>query len=364
MVSERAHGRIGRAIDSILSGPNWKSKALLAVLTIALFRAFPGYDALRTQFVEAKWQYAQFKFDHPLADTSRIFPPGSHESNVTFRVTVPAFAHVLHLRRTGVLIFFAAMGVLLLYVVLNTTYRLTASRKAALFVCLSTACVWAGEAGFHELRGGYYDAVALCLLILALRVESPQLTAIFVFLAAWTDERALAASPFLLLTGKARVTLIAAAGYLGTRLLLTMMHPYSAGVSGLGLSVLARQAKMLPMAVWGGLAGGWIIVAAALLTLCRQKRYAMAAGFCAAFAAVMGSALLVVDVTRSMAYCLPAVLAGVTVLSRADSAGKWRMEKLASAAALVSFVSPAYYIEGTGLWWLYPLPVQIMRWLL
>src|SRR6266404_5337525 len=117
LLYQRSWRRIDGGIDRILSGPYWKLKTLFAVVIISLFRAFPSYDALQTSFVEAKWRDVQVKFDHPMADTSRIFPPRSHESNLTFRLTAPIFAHAFHLHRVGLLIFFAFAGVILLWLV-------------------------------------------------------------------------------------------------------------------------------------------------------------------------------------------------------------------------------------------------------
>jgi len=373
---QRLRCRIDAGIDRILSGPHWKLKALFAVVVIALFRAFPNYDALQTNFFETKWRDVQIKFDHPLIDTSRIFPAGSHESNLTFRLTVPILAHVFHLHEAGVLIFLAFVGVVLLYLVLKVAFTLSASKRVALFVCLTVACTWPGEAAFHELRGGYYDALALCLLLAALATPSSLLTAAFLFLAAWTDERALIASLFVFLlyacestgrlrrflAGKPAAVVVAAAGYIATRAYLTATHSYSLTAGGVGLSVLAQQTNVIPLAIWTGLGGGWILVVLGLLALFRQKRYLAAAAFCAALLAMIGASLTVVDVTRSMAYCLPAVFVALAALS--NSQGIKRVEKLAAISAAISLLVPTYYLEGSaGLWWLYPLPMQIARWL-
>lgn len=368
--------RIDAGIDRILTGPHWKLKALGAVVAISLLRAFPNYDALQTNFFEAKWRDVQIKFDHPLIDTSRIFPPGSHESNLTFRLTVPVLAHVFHLHEAGVLIFLALVGLVLLYLVLQVAFTLSASERVALFVCFTVACTWPGEAAFHELRGGYYDALALCLLLAALATSSSLLTAVFLFLAAWTDERALIASSFVFLlyafnntggirrflVGKPAAVVVAAAGYLGTRAYLTATHSYSLTTSGVGLSVLSQQINVIPLAIWTGLGGGWILVLLGLIALFLQKRYLAAAAFCAALLGMIGASLAVVDVTRSMAYCLPAVFVALAALS--NSQGIKRIERLAAISAAISFLVPTYYLEGNaGLWWLYPLPIQIARWL-
>src|ERR1022692_2485239 len=84
-------------IDGVLSGPRWKTKALAFVVMISLLRAFPSYDALHTEFVRTTWHNAQNKFDNPMADSGRMFPSDSHESNLAFRLTVPVLAHTFHL---------------------------------------------------------------------------------------------------------------------------------------------------------------------------------------------------------------------------------------------------------------------------
>ncbi|HTC34553.1 MAG TPA: hypothetical protein VK724_14330 [Bryobacteraceae bacterium] len=356
---QRLRGRINAGIDGILSGSHWKLKALCAVAAIALFRAFPSYDALASDFHRGTWRDVQIKFDHPLIDTSRIFAPGSHESKLTYRLTVPILAHVLHLGETGLLILFGLSGFVLLYLILKVVFTLTGSKRAALFVCLAVACVWPGQAAFHELRGGYYDALALCLLVAACATSSSLLTAALIFLAAWTDERALIASSFvfLLRRGKAVAVVVAAAVYLGIRAYLTATIS-GVDVGGVGFVILSQQLNVIPLAIWTGLGGAWMLVFAGALAFVREKRYLAAAGFCGALALVIVVSMLVADTTRSMAYCLPAAFVALTALNPN------RIEKLSAIAAAISVLVPSFYLEGSsGFFWLYPLPVQIARWL-
>jgi hypothetical protein len=381
-VHQRLSGRFDAGIDRLLAGPRWKFKAAIAVLGISLFRAFPGYDALRSGFVANTWMNARVKFDHPMADTSRIFPAGTHESNVTFRLTAPVLAHVLDLNRTGMLIGFGLAGAILLYLILKMGFLVSNSRRVALFVCLAIACVWPGEAAFHELRGGYYDALALCLVVAAFASSSPIFVGVFLFLAAWTDERSLICGAFLslfyaltgsgagrgirtFLAGKPAAVVAAAAAYLGIRALLTIAYSYAPGATGpLGFSLLSQHIKVMPLAVWSGLAGSWILVMYGLFSLFRQKRYFAAAAFCAMLTLEIGASLMVVDLTRSMAYCLPAVFAALAALGGAPERIR-HVERIAAASGVVSLIVPTLYLEGsTGLWWLYPLPVQIFRWLI
>ncbi len=365
------------AVDRILSGPGWRWKALLIVLAISLFRAFPSYDALATPFVETTWRNALLKVDHPMADMARLFPPESHESKLTLRLAVPLFAHILHLDETGLLIFSFIAGALLLYVVIALAAKLGAGRKAALFTSLSVACAWAGEAGFHELRGGFYDGPALCLLLLAMWSDLAPVAGLCVFLAAWTDERALIASPFVillsiasskrgfvpaLLTAKPIAVVVAWLAYLAVRIILINAYSLSIATGGVGLAVLAEQTNMIPLGIWTGLSGAWIFVTTGIAAAFEQKRRGLAAAFAAELALTIAAALLVIDITRSMAYCLPAVPVALSILMR--NASLERVERLAKTSAIVSLIAPTYYAQGgTGLWWLYPLPIQIVRWI-
>ena len=376
MLYQRLRCRLNAGIDGLLAGPSWKLKALAAIAVISLFRAFPNYDVLGTLFFETTWHDVQLKFDHPMLDTSRIFAPGSHQSNLTFRLTVPLLAHVLHLHEAGVLIFSALAGFVLWYLVLKVAFTLSSSKRVALFVCLTTACTWPGTAAFHELRGGYYDALALCLLLAAMASSSSLLATLLLFLAAWTDERALVASSFVFLlylfsnTGgirrhivaKPAAVVAAAAGYLGIRAYLTAAHPYAFSISGVGISVLRQQTNVVPLAIWSGLGGSWILVIFCLLTLFRQKRYLAAAVFGAVLIVMIGVSLAAVDVTRGMAYCLPAVFVALAVLGSSERTKQ--LDRLAAICAVISFLVPTFYLEGgSGLFWLYPLPMQIVRWM-
>ena len=380
-LEERGHKNYWRFnfwLGRILDRPHWKTRALILVLSISLFRAFPDYEALSTPFAQATWQHAQIKFDHPLADMSRLFPPDSHESKLTFRLTVPALAHVLHIGQPGVMVLSMIAGLLLLGCVLSVTYRLTGSRKTALYTCLATACTWPGMAAFHELRGGYYDAIAICALLGAAYPVPSAMTAACVFIAAWTDERALIACPLVFVfwmaedctAGRVRFSskhlgiVLGVAAYLATRAYITMVFSLTpiAISGGVGWPVLSRQVNVMPLGVWTGLGGLWLLVGCGLAAAWFQKQRTIAVALCVALASVTGSALCVIDITRSMAYCLPAVFVAMTLLRREPT--RW-LERIAFTSCVVSVIFPTYYLEGsTGAWWLHSLPVQAVRWML
>jgi hypothetical protein len=365
-------------VGRILEQPHWKARALFLVLSVSLFRAFPSYDALSTPFAQATWQHAQTKIEHPLVDMSRLFPPGSHESKLTFRMAAPVLAHVLHIRQPGLMALSMVAGLLLLYCVLSVTYRLTGSRKAAAYTCMATACTWPGATAFHELRGGYYDAIAICALIGALCSVPSVVTAACVFVAAWTDERAPIASSLVFVfwmtedrtSGRPRFSskhvgiVLGIAAYIATRAYITATYSLTPIVlsGGVGWRVLSGQMNVIPWAVWTGLAGQWLLVGCGVAAAWLQKQRMIALLLCVALACVMGAAVCVIDITRSIAYCLPAVFVAMSLLRREPT--RW-LERVAFMSCLVSVIFPTYYLEGSaGMWWLYPLPVQVVRWTL
>lgn len=360
--------------NQLLSGSNWKAKALFVILILGIFRAFPSYDALDTPFTEATWRSAQLKFDHPLLASGRFFPLISHEGKLTFRLTVPVLAHLLHLGRNGILILSAILGGVLLFTVLTLAYEITCDRQIAFLLTLATACTWSGLTAFHDLRGGYYDAIALCLLLAAMSARSPILVGIAAFLASWADERAFIALPLLIaffvfkarlskqrLTPPLTALILAGVAYLVTRGYLTVTQSYSLNTAGIGLTVLLQQARVLPLGIWAGIGGGWILLVYSLWILWRAKQYLALAGLMGAVIPLIGTAAIVSDITRSAAYCLPAVIVALAVL-RAHVSLRG-LSGLVLAVTAISFLVPTAYCEGTHIFWLYPLPVQLIRWL-
>jgi hypothetical protein len=292
-------------------------------------------------------------------------------------LTVPILARALRLRQEGLLIAFAIANALLLQGVLMLTYKTTGSRRTAFYMCLATAFIWAGMAGFRELRGGFYDSVALCILILALNTSSPTLAGIAAFAAAWTDERALITLPMIFLfamiapttraavhhalAGKGTAIILAVAAYGASRMYLTHTRSLHVNAGGVGTALLTAFPFSDPLAIFTSLAGSWLLVVFGLIVLLATKRYWVSAAFCGALALIMGVALCVADRTRSLAYCLPAVFVGLSILSQSETSEN--VEGLALLCCLISFIVPTYYFEAKLYWFWFPLPVQVLQWI-
>ena len=366
---------------------------MLLVLVFSLLRAFPNYSFLREAGNQGTWRNAAIKGQDPTVDMTRRFPPASHEAKLNFRLTVPLLARVLHLGRDGLLALFSISGVLILYFTLDLSYQLTqspwqngiaplaqqparinrevrssdflGSRIAAAAVCMAVACIWPGVLAFHQLLGGFYDAVTLCLLLAAMRATAP-LAAVALFLAAWTDERALLAAGLILVYAAlrrefARGIAIAAAGsaYAATRLYFGNVYSLHTAWDGIGLGILLKDFNMAPLGIWTGLGGCWLIVAGGMWVLLARRRFFLVLAYGLALCAVIVAALVVEDVTRSMAYTLPAVFVGLIAL--AESEPPLVIERVAATGALVCVLVPTYFTQAGNATWLLPSVFQAIR---
>jgi len=358
--------RLGAFASRLTAGPHWKAKTLLFVLSFSLFRAFPNYAFLQAPGVADTWTHAAIKIADPAADMARLFPADSHESKLTFRLTVPLMARVLHLGTAGHLALFAVGGVLLLLCVLTLAEMVTDSRTVALYLTLATACTWPGLLAFHQLLGGFYDVVALLLLLFAMAARRPAVAAAALFAAAWTDERALLTVPLLCLfalaqSGRPRciAVLFGAAAYLGSRIWLANAWALHTTMGGASLAVFLKNLHIAPLGVWAGLGGSWILIVCALAILAARRRYLECAGLTLAIALVTALALGVEDLTRSMAYALPAVFVALHLLAKNETPGT--VERIAQTSALVCALLPTWFVQSGDATRILPFPLQLMR---
>ena len=112
-----------------------------------------------------------------------------------------------------------------------------------------------------------------------MRTRAP-LAAAALFAAAWTDERALLAAPLLLVYALQRrervrgIAIVAAgAAYAVTRIYFSDAYHLHTTADGTGFAVFLHHFNMVPLGIWTGLAGCWLIVAAGLWSLVVQRRF-------------------------------------------------------------------------------------------
>jgi hypothetical protein len=225
-----------------------------------------------------------------------------------------------------------------------------------------------------------FDVVALLFLACATLADGPLLVGTAVFLASWTDERGLIASALVYLYHVYRRyggegdrisaffgptpagVVVAWATYFVTRFALAKAYHLTTTADGANVRVFITQMNNLPMGCWTALEGGWLLVLAASVVLIRLRQFAFLAAFLLSLSLVLAVSMSVFDITRSMAYALPAVFVSLGVLRRTESRDSLRA--LGATAAATSFLWPNYYAHFQyEILWYSPLPFRVLKWL-
>lgn len=357
--------------DRLTQGRLWVLKVVVLATVASLFFAFPSYDSL--EFESGR-----------MADVAQQIEslPGFWQkepvSSVAFRLTVPLAAQLLHIGLPGTLVLQFLAGIVLFYLLTKLAEQITGDRVATLLFTLGVAFIYAGSTAFVELRG-IYDSVALCLLVAAMYLRAPVTIAAATFLASFTDERAFLASGLVILwwavrdssldqltfssffTSRSIAVLIGGFAYLAARLYIAYNYNIGTLVEKANDLHWLNQINNIPMGVWTAFEGGWLLIVLASIALYNKKTYLFLTPYVLMLLVLIAVAMSQVDITRSMAYLLPGLPLALHVLY-IDSAKKLRF--LVFVATTASFFWPAYYAGGKStIWWNYPLPLQLFRWL-
>ncbi|WP_018342421.1 hypothetical protein [Cytophaga aurantiaca] len=349
---------------------NWILILTLSLPFIVFLLAFPSYEGLKGEFA-GSWKAILTQVQDPFL--YHEYDPNMHESKLSFRITMPFIAYVFHLEIIGILIVQALFGTLLFYFSIRLFERITQDKVTTVLLTLSLAFIYAGRVSFTEIRG-IFDGLALFFLVTSMYFKNPLLIFISVFLASWTDERALIASSLVFLywmyynnsAGNRlfythTVAVMSAwIAYFATRYILTTFFGFSTNAGGVGLSLLMNQVNNMPMGIWSALEGNWLLVIAALWIGFKKKKYTLVFFFTGGISLLLLIALSVMDITRSMAYLLPALFLAVALIKEVELTAYIR--KLVVIAMLASFLYPAYYTADTYyIGWTYPFPIQLLR---
>jgi hypothetical protein len=356
--------------------------AVCASALTLVFTTFPNYpklwDAKFQNSDNSYWPSILDKRDNLFLDLGRDYGVGSHAANANFRLTVPLIAKVLGLGMFGMLIVQSVCGVLLLWVVARIVLKITADLVASLFVTCGVASTWAGTTSFTELHG-VFDGEALLFISCAALFEKPWLAGLFVFLGAWTDERALIASSLIYLYHVYRrqrqgfnwrasycgATPIAVVGawvaYFVLRFTMMQYCHMTATAGAVSLRFVIINASNLPIGSWTALEGGWLLAFAAMVILAQKRRIVFLILYILAISLVLVVSMTVIDITRSMAYALPAIFVAIEVLREVESDADLRV--LCAVSSAVAILWPNYYCYNrNNIAWLVPLPVRILQW--
>ena len=352
------------AADWISSGRYWKWRVGVAALSFSALHALPAYDAIdRATSVRV----IRLKGLHPLTHFASA-SPASHEAKLDFRLVAPLLLRPFHAAFVPMVLLYALSGAVVYAILAGEIVRGGRSVRTA-FVAVSGLAVTAAG-GTFLLGYQYFDGLAIALAASAtvLRRHWP-LAATLAFLALYTDERA----------GIALVLGVAASGWIddrqetksatrltwtrlfaifiaygGTRVILQVATALRSETAEVGLSVVRVNASRLPVAIAFAFAAWWLVIVSGLWRVARENSLLVPCLAVVAF----GSALLVDDVTRSLAYLLP--LAPVAAVSFCDGRDERKSNRWLTAVFAVCALTPAVVMVGT-LGHFNPLPVQLVR---
>jgi hypothetical protein len=219
-------------------------------------------------------------------------------------------------------------------------------------------------------------------LSLAMFVSPPVLVLGILLLAYFTDERALIASSLVYVyflvekiqsyqvtiyslfkfNSKIVALFLSWIIYFVCRILLSLsvgLYTNTKGLMDYLLSETIHHINSFSFGLWTGLEGFWILLALSFLILIHNKEKLLALLYALAMLPVTVTAIWVFDITRSMAYLLPAIFISLILLYRSES--KLGMRYI-SLVVLGLCLFPTYYVGGSNqISWFYPLPVQLFR---
>ena len=359
--------------DVKLSTKYWVLITVLVSLVISLFCSFPSYQS----FDQILKENRPVEVSQQISNLAAYWQANSGR-NTVFRITVPIISMVLGLDIRGAYGLQFLSGILLFYFIARVAERESKSRVLALLITLSVGGIYAGITSFWEFRAKY-DGIALLFLVIALWSESPWIITPSLVLSAFTDERAILASSFVFLWwftkkndtekslaraafNRQTVSVIIALGLtLAIRVVITNLYHVTTYVQANQEFLLLNQINMIPMGLWTALEAGWAIVLLAVLVLTRKKQYLILGLF--TFFILLQSivALSIIDITRSMAYLLPAYLLAFRFVFP-EIINDLRLSTLYVAILNLFFVN--YVASGkSSIWWIYPFPIQLIRWI-
>jgi hypothetical protein len=195
----------------ILRSRSWRLRLILVCLALGAILAPPNLTTLRHYKEKARaaypapgdadldrWDAVTIKVQKPFAEMSQYFDPSRQEANRTFRFSIPLIAHYLGLNTAGAMLLGLLSGPALFAALIAFCQRQHFGRLLTGSVCLTASGLYFGQAWISEING-CFDGWAYAFMVLGLSTKRPWLVALWVTLAGFTDERALAASPLVLL---------------------------------------------------------------------------------------------------------------------------------------------------------------------
>ena len=351
---------------------HWLFTTMFLCTLISLFFAFPSYEAIDPSVGRLKLFLMQ-------CNSITEFWQNYNYTNLSYRITVPLFLNIIGGGLISSIIMRHIVGVILFGLCSLIIFKFTKDRVSALLFSLALALTVPGFTSFCEYRGNF-DGIALFLIILAFHFRNPFIVISCLIFGFFTDERTLFSIGFLIVYGimisqynfnnKKRYVnlynfsiLVGLFSYILLRLWIYLEYHINIQEI-LQMSngwILLGQINNIPLALWTGLEGFWLIIFISVYILIKNKDFIPASIYIFTIVVLAIAGNSVTDSTRSIMYIFPATIIGVKIIS--DNTDKNEVRNILLLTLFFSFIWPSYGVGGkSSIWWQYPLPLQMLRW--
>lgn len=376
-------------IETALGGKYWVPKLLIFSLLSVLFFALPSYERFWNPNNDYKsiWTAIANQIEHPLK--AGHYDPRSHEAKIAFRL-FPALIGQLApfsepLSRVMFIFFVQHLcGVFFFLMLIKWAYATVADKVSVFLVVYSFVFVYIGRCFFYEFYP-FFDGIAFFIMMMALCLKNPWAAFAVLSFAYWTDERAVIASPLILLyhlldrggwqtltpkqmlaNYRTYIPYFATLGlYAVMRLVLQAeydLHTPVGGRADAGFSVFLDQLSHIPLAVVLAYEGSWLLIGAAAYVFLTNRSYSLLASYLGILVIILVVSCCVWDVSRSVSYSFPALLIAFGLLANRYPIRYTRYVML--GILCFNLLIPTYKYHFHNFFWQVPAPLKLVHYFL
>ncbi|MFM2284290.1 MAG: hypothetical protein RL222_1794 [Bacteroidota bacterium] len=366
MITERLvqlYHRGNSLLERFAARKNWQAELTILSTLLLLFFAFPSYDLIYGEFLPF-WERIFVQAAHPL--TNFNYDPASHESKQAFRLLIPLLIRFTGLHIAGMIVLQHLVGMMSILLFTQIAYRITADKIITILLTLAYVSLGVGRSSFIS-NCALFDGFAFFFLLLSLRFSSVFLIFLSLTCAAWIDERGLIASSlifvwYLMYGNKKQVAAVVLAWIVYFALRFYLAHAFGLHTStgAVGFHIFVNQMNNAPMGLWTGMEGFWVMFMMSLAVLWWKKQWHYLLMLSGSVAIIAIVALMVIDISRSMFYMLPAIIIALRIVKENETTQHF--SALVWITLLLSALFPAYIVGDVNvLNWQYPFPLQVLR---
>lgn len=296
---------------------------VLTLISIVIFWSFPSYDvAILLGEMEGNWNSIFLQVQEPFTNHNHLYHYGSHSEKLAFRFVPALMMKALGIKTLIPALIFQFFTLIFFYIALTLSFiKIFRDKAKVLLYSIPICLVVSGHVYCSDYRG-IFDTLALTFLITSLLFKDKPYVILFLLLAYFTDERAIIASPALILIAllesnkyhnlKSMLTvafkstnkfvLISWIFYLGIRYGLSYQYGLETRIGT--KFIFFDQINHTLYTFYIGLEGFIIPLIFILVYLIKKQAYTFSLLIVASYAIICIVAQSVHDISRSMSYTI------------------------------------------------------------